>query len=292
MPTQLDLLRNASRHADDAVRDMRDLRRRVQREIERQLRRLANRRGEVDARVRLRSLLSIRAAVIDVTAVMGAAATMSVLERRSQRAAEDAVRLLRERIEASSAVFEDAFIPDAASMVARVVSGFSPRLVQVFNLADDSLRRAVNAGSLADMPVDDLVRDVVGVAASTFARAEAIVDTAVMSIARDFNVATVDRVNARLGRDFFVLGYTGPVDKLTRPFCRHLLTATSRYFTTDAIDALDNGQGLPVRQSCGGYRCRHLWAPRTATSLRKAGIEIVGADDVAAINAAWRAGGR
>jgi hypothetical protein len=51
---------------------------------------------------------------------------------------------------------------------------------------------------------------------------------------------------------------TGPVSAITRPFCR---AHAGQIFTLEEIERLDNGQGLPVRESCGGYNCRHYWVP-------------------------------
>jgi hypothetical protein len=51
---------------------------------------------------------------------------------------------------------------------------------------------------------------------------------------------------------------TGPVSAITRPFCR---AHAGQIFTLEEIERLDKGQGLPVRESCGGYNCRHYWVP-------------------------------
>jgi hypothetical protein len=54
--------------------------------------------------------------------------------------------------------------------------------------------------------------------------------------------------------------YTGPKDGITRPFCRALidLVVNSRQ-----MSRLNNGQGLSVKTSGGGYNCRHSWSPVT-----------------------------
>lgn len=54
--------------------------------------------------------------------------------------------------------------------------------------------------------------------------------------------------------------YSGPLDKITRPFCRHMLAVTAKRSLTRAeIDKLDNGQLPNVFQTGGGYGCRHQW---------------------------------
>lgn len=56
--------------------------------------------------------------------------------------------------------------------------------------------------------------------------------------------------------DFFL--YTGPDDKVTRPFCnKHVDKIRSKV----EIDQLRNGQIDDVFLSGGGYRCRHVWRP-------------------------------
>jgi hypothetical protein len=52
--------------------------------------------------------------------------------------------------------------------------------------------------------------------------------------------------------------YSGPVDKLERPFCRHLTTAAKSY-TREQIAQMDNGQIPNVMVSRGGWSCRHQW---------------------------------
>jgi hypothetical protein len=62
-----------------------------------------------------------------------------------------------------------------------------------------------------------------------------------------------------LGEDFRYR-FEGPDDKLTRPFCDHLLDRTKKTGLTRAeIDKLDNGQLPNVFVTGGGYNCRHQW---------------------------------
>ena len=60
--------------------------------------------------------------------------------------------------------------------------------------------------------------------------------------------------------------YVGPDDKVTREFCH---AHVDRVFTLDQIQAMDNGQGLPVLVYGGGYNCRHHWRPVSVTSWRR-----------------------
>lgn len=290
MSVRTDLLRLTDREADAAIADMVDLRERVLREVRRQLRRIGTTEdGKIDARAQLRNLLAVRVAVSRALTELGAPESVGVAEARALRAAQGAVDILERIIPASDALRDEAFKPEPTDTVARALAGFSAKIADVFRLEDDAIRRAINAAVTAQVDIDDLIGEVADRVRTSFSRATALIETAVVSVGRDIVVDTAGRVNDRLGRDFFVLRYTGPLDKLTRPFCRHILAKTSRVFTEDGAAALDNGQGLPVETSCGGYRCRHLWAPVTQAQARQSGKQVNGPREAVAVNGAWRA---
>jgi hypothetical protein len=72
--------------------------------------------------------------------------------------------------------------------------------------------------------------------------------------------AVVTSESIRRGVEMFE--YSGQLDKKTRPFCVELLTRrTPPTYSIDEIRGMDNGQGLDVINSCGGYNCRHMWLP-------------------------------
>ncbi len=58
------------------------------------------------------------------------------------------------------------------------------------------------------------------------------------------------------GLDMFL--YTGPKDGLTREFCIPLI---NKVVSSAQMKRLNNGQGLAVKTSGGGYNCRHSWSP-------------------------------
>lgn len=60
----------------------------------------------------------------------------------------------------------------------------------------------------------------------------------------------------KAGVDKFL--YIGPLDKVTRPFCRQRV---GRVFSLAQVQGMDNEQGLPVEIYCGGFNCRHHWRP-------------------------------
>lgn len=50
--------------------------------------------------------------------------------------------------------------------------------------------------------------------------------------------------------------YVGARGGLIRPFCAERV---GKVYSFDEIQTMDNGQGLSVLYSCGGYNCRHRW---------------------------------
>ena len=64
--------------------------------------------------------------------------------------------------------------------------------------------------------------------------------------------------------------YVGPKDAKNRPFCQQWVGKAATNPTT-----LNNGQDLPVEDYCGGYNCRHSWAPTLREDAVAQGIVIV-----------------
>jgi len=71
--------------------------------------------------------------------------------------------------------------------------------------------------------------------------------------------------------------YTGPNDGITRPFCDALV---NRVVTSKQMRRLDNGQGLSVITSGGGYNCRHSWSPVTQGFIESANLKLATASDI------------
>lgn len=78
------------------------------------------------------------------------------------------------------------------------------------------------------------------------------IDTTLMAYQRILHFEKADKA----GIDKFL--YVGPDDEITRDFCQEHVGGI---YTRDEIDAMDNGQGLPVALYAGGYNCRHHWRP-------------------------------
>lgn len=73
------------------------------------------------------------------------------------------------------------------------------------------------------------------------------------AIRRFNNLLTIENA-AVTGTRYFK--YFRPVSTVTRPFCR---AHAGEVFTLDEIERMNNGQGLSVRESLGGFNCRHYW---------------------------------
>lgn len=76
--------------------------------------------------------------------------------------------------------------------------------------------------------------------------------------------------------------YTGPKDGETRDFCQPLI---NKVVTEKQMSQLNNGQGLPVKISGGGYNCRHSWSPVTDSFVEAAGLQMATSSDIQDANA-------
>ncbi len=70
--------------------------------------------------------------------------------------------------------------------------------------------------------------------------------------------------------------YSGPDDKLTRPFCEHLLKLGKAY-TREEIGKMDNGQLPNVMITRGGWNCRHQWILAVDEMIGSVNENLVGA---------------
>ena len=75
--------------------------------------------------------------------------------------------------------------------------------------------------------------------------------------------------------------YTGPRDGITRPFCRALVNLV---VDENQMGKLNNGQGLSVKTSGGGYNCRHSWSPVTESFIEAADLEQAKSSDISDAN--------
>lgn len=101
------------------------------------------------------------------------------------------------------------------------------------------------------------------------------VRTKISQFGRSVNMIAADTV----GLDHYL--YTGPKDGITRPFCRPLI---NKVVDKTQLSKLNNGQGLSVRTSGGGYNCRHSWSPVTESFMKAAGLDKATASDISKAN--------
>lgn len=101
------------------------------------------------------------------------------------------------------------------------------------------------------------------------------VRTKISQFGRSVNMIAADNI----GMDHYL--YTGPKDGITRAFCRPLI---NKVVDKTQLGKLNNGQGLSVRTSGGGYNCRHSWSPVTESFMKAAGLDKADASDISKAN--------
>lgn len=106
-------------------------------------------------------------------------------------------------------------------------------------------------GALPGRQLDRYIEDALDAAP---ARASQLVQDGTMELVRGAH-----DIKARsLGLSWF--RYSGPDDAVARPFCK---ARVGFVYSRDQIERMDNGQtgGAGALIACGGFRCRHRWAP-------------------------------
>jgi ribosomal protein L12E/L44/L45/RPP1/RPP2 len=275
MSIETEILMVTESAADAAIADIEKLRKIVVRDIKRVLRKIVvDGEGNIGARAELRNLTTIRTQALDMLEELGARAVVTIAERRAATAAEDAASILRAFLRATDPLFDPAFLPDFDLTVQQLLTGRMQQVAQTFGIAVDEVRQAILVGTTTGAPLDDLILDVQAKINTTFKRAEATVETAVISAGRAVIAEGVQRVE-QVRPGLFLLRYVGPLDRKTRPFCRKMLTGV-KVHTVEAVERMSNGTPLPVIQSCGGFRCRHAWAPITREEAQRRGFKIGG----------------
>ena len=98
-------------------------------------------------------------------------------------------------------------------------------------------------------------------------------DNFVNEVLRTTLESSLDETEGPADTPRYVMAYRGPDDALERPFCDLM---NNHVFTVEQLNKANNSQGLPVRTSCGGYRCRHKLIPvrdRSDEALREIGLK-------------------
>jgi hypothetical protein len=241
--------------ADAAVEDLRRLEAALERDLLRILLSLDTLPGE-DSLVRRQAQTS--------------AAVLAQVRSRLEQEGERLTGVVGQRaIEAVSAVLgapPETLPLDARKELDQIVSGQTGDVVKTFRAAIPEMREAVARGIASGGSLADVIEEVRQRLATTYLRASAAVDSAIMAVGRRAVVSAAREVEAELD---LIYVYVGPRDDKNRPFCRAWVGKA----VTDPA-RLDNGQGLPVEDYCGGFNCRHSWAPTTVESAVREGIDI------------------
>ena len=230
--------------ADSAIGDLRAVRDALQRDLLRILLQLDTEPGE-DSLVRRQGQTAV--------------AVYSQVERRLAALGDQVASVAGSRaVEAVAAVVgaPPSTLPlDVRAELDQIVNGQIGDVVSVFRAANDEIRQAVARGVTTGGSLADLVSAVSTQMDVTFRQAQAAVDAAVMAAGRRAVVSIALDVEEATDEQM-VFVYVGPKDAKNRPFCR-------AWVGKAVVDPrkLDNGQSLPVEDYCGGYNCRHSWAP-------------------------------
>lgn len=230
--------------ADSAIADLRAVRDGLQRDLLRVLLQLDTEPGE-DSLVRRQGQTAV--------------AVYRQVERRLASLGDEIASVAGARaVEAVAAVVgaPPSTLPlDVRAELDQIVNGQIGDVVAVFRAANDEIRQAVARGITTGGSLADLVSAVSDRMDVTFRQAQAAVDAAVMAAGRRAVVSIALDVEEDTDEQM-VFVYVGPRDAKNRPFCR-------QWVGKAVVDPrkLDNGQDLPVEDYCGGYNCRHSWAP-------------------------------
>ena len=249
--------------ADSAIADLRAVRDALQRDLLRILLQLDTNPGE-DSLVRRQGQTAV--------------AVYRQVDQRLARLGDEVANVAGARaVEAVAAVVgaPPATLPlDVRAELDTIVNGQIGDVVAVFRAANDQIREAVARGITTGGSLADVVAEVADRMDVTFKQAQAAVDAAVMAAGRRAVVSIALDVEQATDEPM-VFVYVGPKDQKNRPFC-------AKWVGKANVDPrkLDNGQGLPVEDYCGGYNCRHSWAPTPIPLALQNGYRIFDADGV------------
>lgn len=107
------------------------------------------------------------------------------------------------------------------------------------------IRRTARAGEGYDVLRSRLMKRSLGAG-----EASTLANTALAQ----FDNATMFEFAAQAGVEKYKYG--GVLHPNTRPFCREHI---GKIYTIEQIKKMDNGQGMPVMTSLGGFNCGHYW---------------------------------
>ena len=149
------------------------------------------------------------------------------------------------------------------SLQANTVSGLETAVEISAGLA---MQRAML--SVGGLKFSDLVESLTQKFETSVGQARSMADTAMSTFYRTAQDRAFQQIQKGQKAEL-KYRYSGPEDKLTRPFCEHLLEVDKSY-TREQIERMHNGQLPNVFLTAGGWNCRHQWIVDTASLEEKA----------------------
>lgn len=257
-----------SEEADAAVARLRDILDAAEREVQRLLRRLDTVPGASTLSRDAQSAANNQEVVRQVRLAIDKLRARTLDEART--VATKAAKSEAQRIGIT-------FTVRTATLIETIVEDRLKEIDSVFGEAAAEVSRAARIVMATSADASTFVDRVSAALGSTRSQAMSAVDSVAMAAGRQTTIIQAEAAGLQADVDM-VYGYGGPVDSITRPFCRRYATkASGDVYTVEALDRLDNGPGQPTPVSVylGGYRCRHFLVPMTRLEAERRGHNVV-----------------
>lgn len=162
--------------------------------------------------------------------------------------------------------------PDVLRILDAITEDRIKEISATWAAAADEVARAARVAITSGADLSRLVDDVQAKLGGARAGSLSAVDSMTMAAGRQITI-----IDAEASGEDMVYGYGGPVDAITRLFCReHHSRLTSQVYTRAALDRLSNpGQPTPVSVYLGGFNCRHNLQPMTRAMAIDRGYRVV-----------------
>jgi hypothetical protein len=147
---------------------------------------------------------------------------------------------------------------------------------------DDVILPTVTAGvrdALTNLTVDVDTSSVISTLSLKMQKAEGRQLTEVNTKLSMYGRSVTAAVAESAGIKYYL--YTGPLDGLTRDFCKPLV---DKVVSNAQMRRLNNRQGLSVKTGGGGYNCRHSWSPVTMGFIKAAELDKATTKDISDAN--------
>ncbi len=169
------------------------------------------------------------------------------------------------------------FLDDTLDHLGLPRIGFSPGDMKIFSafrlntvasieaVAEMGARQASQQAmlSVGGLKFDSLVETLRQKTGASAKQSVSLANTAMSTWYRTMTDISFQKIEQDLPEDEQRYFYNGPEDRITRPFCRHLLDSAKNTpyegWTRAEIDRMNNGQIPNVFVSGGGWNCRHTF---------------------------------